>query len=203
MGRPDETDIPECADGLDNDDDGNTDYPDDLQCSSFVDNTEEGPTGCLDCPACADGIDNDDDGKTDFDGAGTPADADPGCIDALDTSEADVPQCANGADDDLDGKTDYPSDPGCTSPTDDDETGGGFSFPDAGVVDGGSQDAGGSTTADARGPMDPGGVMAPGGGGCCRIAGPGSDPPGLPGTMWLVLAVWLRVQRRQKTRGLD
>ncbi len=32
------------------------------------------------------------------------------------------PQCNDGVDDDLDGKNDYPTDPGCDSPTDNDET---------------------------------------------------------------------------------
>jgi hypothetical protein len=75
-------------------------------------------------PACADGRDNDGDGLADT--------ADPGCASSADTTEInrDGPACDNGQDDDLDGAFDFgggssskrPPDPGCTGPTDTDET---------------------------------------------------------------------------------
>jgi len=59
---------------------------------------------------CADGYDNDCDGSFDCD--------DPGCA----TSGVCAPQCSDGIDNDGDGYTDYPSDLGCYSTDDDDET---------------------------------------------------------------------------------
>jgi len=69
-----------CGDGVDNDGDGDIDYPFDPGCSSIADDTEDDPTPL---PACADGIDNDSplDGLIDF-----PADY--GCSAASGTSEA-------------------------------------------------------------------------------------------------------------------
>jgi hypothetical protein len=51
--------MPECSDGLDNDDDGRIDYPDDPGCAH--------PLG-VETMRCQDGQDNDGDGVIDFDG---------------------------------------------------------------------------------------------------------------------------------------
>ncbi|MSU60395.1 MAG: hypothetical protein EXS52_00565 [Candidatus Staskawiczbacteria bacterium] len=51
----------QCNDGIDNDNDGATDYPNDFSCSSATDNDEGNPKA-----ACQDGIDNDSDGLTDY-----------------------------------------------------------------------------------------------------------------------------------------
>jgi hypothetical protein len=107
--------IKACYDGLDNDNDGKVDYPNDPGCESFSDNNE---TDIL--PQCSNGVDDDGDGKTDF-----PDDS--GCIDADDDSESippstgGVPQCNDGMDNDSDGLTDYPDDPGCADISDNDE----------------------------------------------------------------------------------
>jgi hypothetical protein len=96
-----------CADGLDNDGDGRTDYPDDPGCSSATDGSENDASlpcdnrldddgdglvdyprdpGCHDPswvaenPQCSDGVDNDGDGKADWDGAGL-GEPDPQCVD--------------------------------------------------------------------------------------------------------------------------
>jgi hypothetical protein len=67
-----------CDDGEDNDEDGDTDFPADEECSWIGDLSEQ--------PACSDGYDNDANGLTDFPD-------DPGCFGLLDTSEspAEVP----------------------------------------------------------------------------------------------------------------
>ncbi|MGN6111296.1 MAG: hypothetical protein ACTHU0_39735 [Kofleriaceae bacterium] len=111
---PDAPSGPECSDGLDNDGDGDIDYPDDLGCSDASDTSENSPHA----PACSDHRDNDGDGKIDYP-------HDPGCPLALADSEDDdcpdgpeCPQCANGRDDDGNGKIDYPEDPGCTAAAD-------------------------------------------------------------------------------------
>jgi len=137
--------VAECEDGIDNDGDGQTDFPRDPGCSSATDTSERDPNGpqCdngqdddndgdTDYPAdsnctditddseaafiCNDGVDNDGDGQTDFP-------RDPGCSSETDNSERDPngPQCDNGQDDDNDGDSDYPADSGCTGPTDDTE----------------------------------------------------------------------------------
>jgi glucose/arabinose dehydrogenase len=62
--------IPACNDGLDNDGDGQTDYPADVGCRDAGWANE--------APACDDGLDNDGDGKRDWDGAGAGA-PDPQC----------------------------------------------------------------------------------------------------------------------------
>lgn len=68
---------PDCSDGVDNDGDGSTSYPNDPGCTSPTDNSEgDAITGY----ACSDGIDNDGDGYTDYP-------SDPGCVTASDTSE--------------------------------------------------------------------------------------------------------------------
>jgi hypothetical protein len=51
---------PACSDGIDNDCDGLTDWPDDPGCSGPDDDDEHGTN------ECDDGIDNDHDGKIDF-----------------------------------------------------------------------------------------------------------------------------------------
>ncbi len=50
---------PECSDGIDNDEDGEIDFPDDLGCRD---------ARWIEAPQCQDGIDNDEDGLIDFDG---------------------------------------------------------------------------------------------------------------------------------------
>jgi glutamine amidotransferase-like uncharacterized protein len=66
----------QCHDGIDNDDDGNTDYPADPGCASIEDDSETNPQ-------CSDGLDNDNDSFVDY-----PADA--GCSSASDNDETDV-----------------------------------------------------------------------------------------------------------------
>jgi len=68
----------ECSDGIDNDQDGATDYPDDFSCSSPYDDDESSPLA-----QCQDGIDNDQDGYTDFPN-------DPGCDSLQDDDEFNV-----------------------------------------------------------------------------------------------------------------
>lgn len=66
----------QCGDGVDNDGDGDIDYPDDLQCTDKNDDSEDTSF------ACSDGIDNDGDGDIDYP-------ADPGCTSAQDDDESD------------------------------------------------------------------------------------------------------------------
>lgn len=74
----------QCSDGIDNDNDGKIDYPNDPGCCSYLDDLEtDDGVACASTPACADGIDNDGDGFTDFP-------YDPGCTSALDSNEVDV-----------------------------------------------------------------------------------------------------------------
>jgi von Willebrand factor type A domain/Putative metal-binding motif len=133
--------VPACADFVDNDGDGLTDFPADPGCTSRSDNTEtDTPVQCSDgvdndgdglidmadtgCqapfdttesgpPACNDGIDNDGDGLSDL--------GDPGCTSMFDASEFDVSACMDFEDNDGDGLKDFPADPGCHSPNDDSE----------------------------------------------------------------------------------
>lgn len=60
-----------CEDGLDEDNDGKNDYPDDPGCTALTDDTED--DGCPgvgpDCPECGDGVNNDADSGTDYGGA--------------------------------------------------------------------------------------------------------------------------------------
>ncbi|MGH3911880.1 MAG: hypothetical protein ACRDTC_00495, partial [Pseudonocardiaceae bacterium] len=70
------TDVPECKDGIDNDEDNKVDFPADPGCDSPEDDSEK------DNPECKDGIDNDKDGKIDFP-------ADPECDSPDDDSESD------------------------------------------------------------------------------------------------------------------
>jgi endoglucanase len=67
-----------CSDGLDNDNDGLTDYPNDSGCKSVLDNDETNAATAL--AACSDKIDNDNDGLIDF-----PNDL--GCSSAIDNDE--------------------------------------------------------------------------------------------------------------------
>ena len=100
---------PACSDGIDNDFDGAIDYPADQNCASAADADENSP------PQCSDGRDNDGDGLIDL--------ADPGCMgDPTRFGEFNTAACRNGLDDDGDGFVDYPSDPGCVSLNDVDET---------------------------------------------------------------------------------
>ena len=100
----------DCADGVDNDGDGATDFPGDFSCSDFLDNDEANPRS-----QCQDGVDNDGDGLTDL--------QDPGCGTRQDNNEGDrTSQCQDGADNDADGATDHPADFSCSSKTDNDET---------------------------------------------------------------------------------
>jgi probable HAF family extracellular repeat protein len=87
---------PPCSNGIDDDGDGQTDYPADTGCRSASDRSEQFD--------CADGLDDDGDGQIDF-----PADT--GCRSATDATER--PDCSDAIDDDGDGLTDYPADPGC------------------------------------------------------------------------------------------
>ncbi len=104
--------IPQCTDGVDNDDDGRIDA-DDPGCENEEDRDES------DDPIlaqCADGLDNDEDGFTDLD--------DPACADADDDDESDdPPACSDERDNDGDGDIDYPDDRGCDRPSDPDESG--------------------------------------------------------------------------------
>lgn len=98
-----------CSDGVDNDEDGQTDFPDDLGCNGPDDTTEDSTAS----PACSDGRDNDGDALIDYP-------LDPGCLVPQADSEVDdcpngptCPQCADGEDNDNNGSMDYPGDPGC------------------------------------------------------------------------------------------
>ena len=107
-----------CSDGLDNDDDGVTDFPDDLGCGSEDDESEDGSPA----PQCDDNRDNDGDGMKDFPD-------DPGCFAKQADDESDdcpaglgCPQCSNGVDDDGNGMTDFAGgDTGCESAADNSE----------------------------------------------------------------------------------
>jgi hypothetical protein len=109
---------PQCSDGVDNDGNGSTDFPDDPSCNSEEDTDEDG----LVSAQCMDGRDNDGDGKVDYP-------VDPGCFARNQDDEADecpdgatCPQCADGLDNDGNGSTDYPDDSGgCDSASDTDE----------------------------------------------------------------------------------
>jgi len=127
-----------CSDGIDNDGDGHTDFPDDpgcfhaqddvedKACSDGIDNDGDGNTdfpddpGCFSAfypfedPACSDNVDNNGDGLVDYPD-------DPGCFSTFDQREGLA--CNDGFDNDLDGRVDYPEDTGCASPEDTDELG--------------------------------------------------------------------------------
>ncbi len=106
-----------CSDGVDNDGDGMTDFPDDPGCVSSNDETEDS----LPSAQCQDGRDNDGDGKIDYP-------IDPGCFAPQADGETDdcpdgpqCPQCADNVDNDNSGAMDYPGDPGCIAASDDNE----------------------------------------------------------------------------------
>lgn len=116
------SEIRACSDGIDQDFDGYIDYPNDPGCPTPYDNDEGGPG------QCADGIDNDGNGRADFP-------ADPFCTSANDEFEA--PACSDHVDNDYDGTLDFVQydfdgnpgfdtaiDPGCESPTDNNEVAG-------------------------------------------------------------------------------
>ncbi len=71
----------QCTDGVDNNGDGTTDYPDDPGCTAPNDNSEDTVCPGPMCPICADGIDNDNDGDIDYPN-------DPQCLAASGSSEA-------------------------------------------------------------------------------------------------------------------
>ncbi len=96
--------LPVCNDGIDNDSDGLTDFPDDPGCERYASDIEN--------PPCDDGIDNDLDSLTDFG-------ADPGC--ASGHASLENPQCDDGSDNDLDGLADFANDLECSSASDDSE----------------------------------------------------------------------------------
>ena len=131
--------IYQCSDGVDNDSDGLTDYPNDPGCSSTTDNDEYNAPNYQ----CSDGFDNDSDGLTDYPN-------DPGCSSTTDNDEYNAPnyQCSDGFDNDSDGLTDYPNDPGCSSTTDNDE----YNAPNYQCSDGFDNDSDGLTDY----PNDPG-----------------------------------------------
>ncbi len=72
---------PKCSDGIDNDGDGKTDYPNDPGCTApnQDDELDDCPAG-PNCPQCANGIDDDGNGSTDYPN-------DPGCASASDQFE--------------------------------------------------------------------------------------------------------------------
>jgi hypothetical protein len=74
-----------CEDGLDDDDDGKSDFPLDPGCTALTDDDET--DGCpgvsAQCPECGDGVDNDMDGKIDYGNNG-----DTTCTSASSTSES-------------------------------------------------------------------------------------------------------------------
>lgn len=159
--------LPQCHDHLDNDADGQADYPNDSGCSSATDDSEL--TLPEVDPACSDGVDNDLNGQTDY-----PADA--GCDSADDPAELTLPQvdpaCSDGRDNDLNGHSDYPADPGCDSASDATEATVPAVDPDPACSDGLDNDANGRTDY----PNDPG----------CESAGDATElsvtPPPNPDT---------------------
>ncbi len=126
--------LPECADKVDNDEDGLIDWPNDPDCTDRK-GSSEGVKQELLIPTisqCSDGIDNDGDGLIDYDqelvGCETPEDDDE--TDSIGetmekTEEETAPsalQCADGIDNDGDGLIDYAGgDPGCSGEADSSE----------------------------------------------------------------------------------
>jgi probable HAF family extracellular repeat protein len=93
-----------CDDGIDDDDDGLVDFPNDPGCTDAADVSEENAP-----PACGDGVDDDGDGRVDFP-------ADPGCASLSDVTETDPTLiCDDATDNDGDGFADA-ADPGCPFP---------------------------------------------------------------------------------------
>lgn len=82
--------VARCIDGVDNDADGLTDYPDDPGCETISDDDEaDDCPGGVNCAQCANDIDDDQDGAIDFGN-------DPGCATAGDLDEIDA--CIPGRD---------------------------------------------------------------------------------------------------------
>ncbi len=114
-----ETNLPQCNDGRDNDGNGLVDFgpgPRDPGCASAADTTEATSPPPTASPQCSDGVDNDGDGKVDYPN-------DPGCTSRADEDEVDPPvppACADGIDNDGDLRIDL-ADPGCSSASDNDE----------------------------------------------------------------------------------
>ncbi len=96
-----------CNNGVDDDNDGLVDYPNDPGCSSSQDNDEHSST-----LVCDNGLDESNDADTlkDYQLSG----GDAGCTSATDNNERDGP-CDDLSDNDADGLIDYPSDPECAN----------------------------------------------------------------------------------------
>jgi len=92
-------DLPACANGVDDDGDGDVDFGGDSHCRR--------PDELFELPACSDGVDNDGDGLVDYD-------ADPGCGSAQ--SDRESPACNDGLDNDGDGNVDL-DDGNCKKPS--------------------------------------------------------------------------------------
>jgi glutamine amidotransferase-like uncharacterized protein len=119
---------PACSDGIDNDNDGQVDYPNDPGCLSAQDTSELNPS-----VECDDGIDNDGDGHIDMADSGCSSltgNDETNCGDGICeggenwqtcSSDCAAPQCSDGIDNDGDSKIDYPADPGCISADDNSE----------------------------------------------------------------------------------
>lgn len=112
---------PQCFDGIDNDNDGKTDWAPvgqggDPGCDTPTDNDESDDPAPE--PQCDDGVDNDSDGLVDM--------SDPGCSSPSDDDETNGgggnPQCSDGVDNDSDGLVDFPADGGCSDAQDNNET---------------------------------------------------------------------------------
>lgn len=109
-----------CNDNQDNDGDGVSDYPFDVGCESYTDQSENN-SPVVSLFACNDAGDNDGDGFVDM--------TDPGCSSPFDNNEFNspitLPVCNDGIDNDADGKIDFQNgilgDPGCISPFDSSE----------------------------------------------------------------------------------
>ena len=112
----------ECSDGIDNDGDGDIDYPADSGCSNANDSSEYNiiTTGNDPAAQCENNQDDDGDGLTDFP-------HDPGCLTPDDNNEYNDPDevpiyiCSDGIDNDNDGLMDYLNDPGCSNAFDQNE----------------------------------------------------------------------------------
>ncbi len=121
-----------CRNGVDDDNDGLVDYPNDPGCSSSRDNDEHSST-----LVCDNGLDetNDADTLADFQLSG----GDLGCVSATDNNERDGP-CDDTIDNDGDSFIDYPNDPECTSFANKEgncaDTDGGFATQTQGTVSG-------------------------------------------------------------------
>ena len=111
----------QCLDGIDNDNDGLTDYPNDPGCDDAKDLIEQ-EAGSF-SPQCFDGKDNDGDGKIDF---GNDLGCDKPSSDSEVNYEGPPTQCNDGIDNDNDGRTDFNpkanGDFGCVGLADNDES---------------------------------------------------------------------------------